>query len=426
MGRQLQGYIMKLNSDGNLLWSRALGELGVKTVMSILVEDSGDIVFTGWFADTSDGSYAPYLGRTDLNGNETIIRPYPEYSDFIFGKAICESMNGGFVIGAEGITVSTAKILLFEVDETGDMIWNTEINDLGPEDINDIEPTPDGGYVTIGRKVFMSEQESYIKLMRFSALGDSIWTEFLAGSPIGSNGYGIDVNENGSIAVIGNIIEESSGGNNYDVYLALLDSSGNLSWEDIYGESTNCTGRDVHFVGEDLLVCGTWSDPSDPFSDLFVQKLTQAGDSVWFVQVGGLGEDGGLAMAISDSGTIIVGGYKRLVSCPYVTDWIVSYSFSSNSNEMQPYIPNAISLGPNYPNPFNPTTTISFDLTHQGMVTLKVFDVTGRLVSTLVDENVTAGKHEIMFDGREQASGIYFARMTAGEFSQTQKMVLIR
>ncbi|RQW00049.1 choice-of-anchor D domain-containing protein [bacterium] len=79
-----------------------------------------------------------------------------------------------------------------------------------------------------------------------------------------------------------------------------------------------------------------------------------------------------------------------------------------------------------YPNPFNPTTTISFDLNHPGMVKLNVFDVTGRLVSTLVDDNMIAGEHRVIFDGAGLGSGIYFARMEAGSQIMTRKMALIR
>ncbi|MBU1919789.1 T9SS type A sorting domain-containing protein, partial [bacterium] len=79
-----------------------------------------------------------------------------------------------------------------------------------------------------------------------------------------------------------------------------------------------------------------------------------------------------------------------------------------------------------FPNPFNPTTTLSFDLIHSCMVKLKVFDVIGRQVATLIDKNMTAGSHQVMFDGAGLTSGIYFARMTAGSKTMTQKMMLIR
>jgi hypothetical protein len=83
------------------------------------------------------------------------------------------------------------------------------------------------------------------------------------------------------------------------------------------------------------------------------------------------------------------------------------------------------------PNPFNPATTIRFDLAAPGHVTLAVYDVAGRLVSVLVDGEMPAGSHEAVWDGRgaggaAAASGVYFYKLAAPEFSETRKMVLLR
>jgi hypothetical protein len=79
-----------------------------------------------------------------------------------------------------------------------------------------------------------------------------------------------------------------------------------------------------------------------------------------------------------------------------------------------------------YPNPFNPSTTISFSLPRTSNVSLAVYDITGRKVETLLDKSLNAGEHSIDFNGSALPSGLYFARLTAGDFSQTQKMVLLK
>ena len=83
-------------------------------------------------------------------------------------------------------------------------------------------------------------------------------------------------------------------------------------------------------------------------------------------------------------------------------------------------------LMPNYPNPFNPTTTISYKLSKKGHVTLVVFDVLGREVSTLISENQESGFHSASFDGRRLASGVYFYRLTAPGIRQVKTMLLTR
>ncbi|MBN1154466.1 T9SS type A sorting domain-containing protein, partial [candidate division KSB1 bacterium] len=83
-------------------------------------------------------------------------------------------------------------------------------------------------------------------------------------------------------------------------------------------------------------------------------------------------------------------------------------------------------LEQNYPNPFNPTTNIQFQLPKSGHVTLSVYDVTGRLVATLVDEKLELGRYTIHFDAARFASGIYFYRIKSSEFNDVKKMLLIK
>ncbi len=93
--------------------------------------------------------------------------------------------------------------------------------------------------------------------------------------------------------------------------------------------------------------------------------------------------------------------------------------------------PKFTKLAQNFPNPFNPSTTIKFDLKEKGLVTLKVYNVAGQLVRTLVDGVRDAASYSIAWDGRNNigstvASGIYFYKMETKDFSQTRKMVLLR
>ncbi len=85
-----------------------------------------------------------------------------------------------------------------------------------------------------------------------------------------------------------------------------------------------------------------------------------------------------------------------------------------------------IELHQNYPNPFNPETVIRYSLTDNHLVTLKVFDVLGNEVSTLVNEVQRPGNHKVTFDGKELSSGIYYYKLNADGFSETKKMILVK
>jgi Secretion system C-terminal sorting domain len=89
-------------------------------------------------------------------------------------------------------------------------------------------------------------------------------------------------------------------------------------------------------------------------------------------------------------------------------------------------LPNQFDLFQNYPNPFNPSTIINYEIPKYSFVTLKVFDILGREIAILVNEAKPAGKYSITFDATNLSSGIYFYRITAGNFSSVKKMLLIK
>ena len=88
--------------------------------------------------------------------------------------------------------------------------------------------------------------------------------------------------------------------------------------------------------------------------------------------------------------------------------------------------PNDFILKQNYPNPFNPITTIEYSIPKQSNVTIKVYDILGREVATLVNEEKPVGNYKVKFDGSGLSSGIYFYRMVAGGYSETKKLVFLK
>ncbi len=111
--------------------------------------------------------------------------------------------------------------------------------------------------------------------------------------------------------------------------------------------------------------------------------------------------------------------------------WIKETGKGFSAQQIENLIPSAYRLDQNYPNPFNPSTTIRYAIPNDGPVTLKVYDITGREVVTLVNEQKSAGTYETRFDannasGRALASGVYFYQIKVGGFSETKKLVLLK
>ncbi|MDE3057245.1 MAG: T9SS type A sorting domain-containing protein [Bacteroidota bacterium] len=105
----------------------------------------------------------------------------------------------------------------------------------------------------------------------------------------------------------------------------------------------------------------------------------------------------------------------------YTAAWQSATSVGRNNTLVKRF-----ELMQNYPNPFNPTTHLRYTIADFQFVTLKIYDVLGREVATLVDERKSPGMYEVNFDGSRLSSGVYFYRLTSGNFVQTKKFVLMK
>jgi len=111
------------------------------------------------------------------------------------------------------------------------------------------------------------------------------------------------------------------------------------------------------------------------------------------------------------------------------SSWSTKFNFTvsaTGANSTISEIPKAYNLYNNYPNPFNPTTKIKFDIPTNGFTKIAIYDMLGREIKTLVNENLTAGAYEMEWNAISYASGIYFYKMTANSFTSIKKMALIK
>ena len=108
--------------------------------------------------------------------------------------------------------------------------------------------------------------------------------------------------------------------------------------------------------------------------------------------------------------------------------WLKDYlaDYRATSSEHEPAVPQQFSLSANYPNPFNPSTQIKYTIAAPTEVTLRVYDVLGRMVKTLVQSHQAAGDYTVTFDASNLASGMYLYRLEAGSFVQTRQMMLLK
>jgi photosystem II stability/assembly factor-like uncharacterized protein len=100
--------------------------------------------------------------------------------------------------------------------------------------------------------------------------------------------------------------------------------------------------------------------------------------------------------------------------------------FAIGINQISSEIPGKFSLSQNYPNPFNPVTNIKFEISQSGFYEMKIFDVSGKLVETLVNQNFSAGVYEVNWNANNFSSGVYYYTLRSDNFSETKRMVLLK
>lgn len=115
---------------------------------------------------------------------------------------------------------------------------------------------------------------------------------------------------------------------------------------------------------------------------------------------------------------------QTLIGC--VINGVLYGDTTITSVESQEQSPNIFHLSQNYPNPFNPTTSIKYQLPRESHVTIKLYDMLGREVAELVNKQQAAGYYEFSFDGSQLSSGTYIYKITAGDFTDTKKMQLVK
>lgn len=211
---------------------------------------------------------------------------------------------------------------------------------------------------------------------------------------------------------------------NYKVRSVFYSSNGGTSWTDISGnleQNADGTGNGPSCRWVDAITTGSTTTYYMATSTGVYSTSDITVSSVTWVQEGPTTIGSvvcAMLMARQSDGLVVVGTHGSGV---YSANQTVVGVESETSN-----IPTRFTLNQNYPNPFNPSTKIEFALPSQENVKISIYDITGRKVKELLNQNLTAGTHTVDFNASGFASGAYIYRINAGSFVQSRKMVLLK
>jgi len=205
---------------------------------------------------------------------------------------------------------------------------------------------------------------------------------------------------------------------------------GDTRWVTTFGGTSDDYGYSVQetFDGG-YIVGGSTNSFGAGVYDVYLAKTDSAGDLLWDVTYGGTSDDwSNSVQQTSDSG-FVVAGYTNSSGAGGGDVYLIKTDENGltgiHEQDRKPKTENRRLLQ-NQPNPFQKSTIISYSLPSATEVTLEVYDLTGRLVETLVNERQDPGIHQVRWNRKDNPSGVYFFRLQTGDFTDTKKMILLR
>ncbi|MFZ5433894.1 MAG: T9SS type A sorting domain-containing protein [Calditrichota bacterium] len=404
--------VMRLNAQGDTVWTRSWGTI---------LESSRAVIHT------QDSNYALATYRHAIKFNDQGDTLWTHYIPIGYGegKGICQTADGHFLIVTQWPSplVIQADIAVIALDGSGTELWARGIvpSLAIPQRIR---PAGDGGCLVSSYYLADDGEDFNVRVDRLNANGDSMWTWIHVN--IGDDfGYDAIETTDGGVAVTGSFARTNGASK---VFLAKLNNDGEYLWLQRYISYPDCGGRMVLQTTDGGYVIGAHAVASGSGGDFYLIRTDHFGYVLWENTYGTQYTEQSIAMCrTTDNGFAMCGWHLP----PDQRYWDACITRIAPDplpveDDQIPELPLSRLLVRNYPNPFNATTTLSFSLSHTSSVLVTVFNVLGQAVYEADLGLLNAGEHRQVFDARELPSGVYLARVQAGERSQMRKMVLLR
>jgi len=425
-------YLLRLGSAGDTLWSKTYG--GEDTDQGYSIDQTGDggFIIAGTTRSFGHGERDVYLICTDASGDTAWVKFIGGAADDQARSVRCTSDNGFIICGTtDSYGHGYSDLYLVKTDSLGDTVWTRAYGGSGGESGYAVRQTLDGGFIAIGSTGSFGDGYSSVYVVRVDADGDSLWANSYGGTGA-DYGYTVELTPDGGFLLAGGTASYGSGYN--DAYLIKIDADGNVLWEQVYGGSMDDRAYSICLAMDGtIMLTGTTESYGSGKLDIYLIKTDPAGDTIWTRTYGGGSTE-----------------YGRMIFQEQGTDYILigeSYSYSSGGSDIYvmkiegattaifeddpDLLPEGYALAQNYPNPFNQSTTIEYLLPRHSPVNIRIYNVLGQVVKDFSLGSQAAGAHMVRWDGDDNdgcmtASGIYFYRIDAGQFSETKKMLLIK
>lgn len=457
-GINFEMFIAKYNSSGDLLWAQGgnsnyrgkdnLADIGLASVSSIVIDKDGYPYIGGSYSGTN------FLGET--------VSPSGLGDFYVAGLWKTGELDWVKIVGTPG----NEGAMSLSVDSLGyiNAIGTVGRGNIILPDTNVIAYTNDS-----------NQHETFI--ISFDVNGEWYFATFISGN-LGVRGYDVASDAEGNIFVSGDFIGDVDFGVGSEIiltsesslkngFVTKWDLNGNTLWaRSIGGDSSSTIARRVE-VDEDgsCIVVGTFQneitigkESENPVtmyangdSDMFIAKYDSSGIFLWATKFNGTGSESldliessyvsattnPIQLSYNNKKLVVSGDFNNSISFGSINleaggesrnGFVATIDLSNFAVDVKDELtfPASFNLSQNYPNPFNPSTVINYQLAEEGEVSLKIYDILGKEITTLVNEVKLAGSYDVKFNASNLSSGIYLYTLKTDKYSQSKKMILVK
>ena len=431
-------YLIKTDGFGDTVWTKTFGSLNYDDIGTCVqnTSDQGYII-TGYKVDQLIPSSADLLLiKADSDGDQVWVKTF-DYSVREYGHSVRQTSDGGYIIAGSinvrimgGVPQDEYDVFIIKTDSSGTELWTKTYQNLDQSHGYCLQQTSDGGYVIAGRTGSYTDGISDMYLIKTDASGDVLWTKTYGGSGYDC-AYSVQQNANGDYIIAGYTDSYASRGE-YDISLIKTDSSGKMQWTRIYGGpyADYCTSMNLT-SDEGCIISGHTKSFVLGNLDAYLIRTYSSGDTMWTRTYGGSGDDrANFVQQTSDGGYIFAGSTDSKGAGSTDVYVIKTNEYGMVTDIEKPSLqdkPASFHLAQNFPNPFNPKTVISYQLPVSSEVDLRIYNLLGQKLVTLISEKQPTGTYRIEWDASGFASGVYFYRLETDKgFTQAKKLILLK
>jgi hypothetical protein len=420
-------WLIKTDVSGDTLWTKTFGGSNRDYGRSVQQTADGGYIIVGETGSFGAGELDVWLIKTDAFGDTLWTKTFGG-SDYDYSPSVCQTTDSGYIItgATESFGAGGADFWLIKTNASGDTLWTKSLWGNDWDCGFSVQQTTDGGYIIVGETHSFGSGNKDVWLIKTNASGDTLWTKTFGGSNYDC-GASVCQTADGEYIITG--ATESFGAGEYDVWLIKTNASGDTLWTKTFG------GREFEWSYSVLqttdggyIIVGETRSFGAGNRDAWLIKTDASGDTLWTKTFGGsLGDRGRSVLQTTDGGYIITGTTESFGAGDYDV-WLIKTTpdVINRIEQNDDKLPLDYALYHNYPNPFNPSTKIKYSIPQTSKVQIKVFDILGNEIETLVNEEKQNGTYEKTWYVEGLPSGIYFYRLQAGNFVEAKKMVLLR